>query len=125
MESNCKIWIHGPGNFMVDGYIDDEGATFILIPGHGGRSAMSFSTLIWPLGYTIYPGWFMKNYRVTVYEVHSFDIDVEAENEDQAIEKANEVIEEETPIAEYSHTLPAYEWSINEYWKGDSNGLFL
>jgi hypothetical protein len=57
----------------------------------------------------------MKNYRVTVYEVHSFDIDVEAENEDQAIEKANEVTEEETPIAEYSHTLPTDEWSVNEY----------
>jgi hypothetical protein len=57
----------------------------------------------------------MKSYRVTVYEVHSFDIDVEAENEDQAIEKANEVIEEETPIGEYSHTLPTDEWSVNEY----------
>jgi hypothetical protein len=57
----------------------------------------------------------MKNYRVRVYEVHSFDIDVEAENEDQAIEKANEVIEEETPIGEYSYTLPTDEWSINEY----------
>lgn len=57
----------------------------------------------------------MKNYRVTVYEVYSYDIDVEAENEDQAIEKANEVIEEETPIGEYSYTLPTDEWSVNEY----------
>lgn len=57
----------------------------------------------------------MKNYRVTVYEVYSYDIDVEAENEDQAIEKANEVIEEEAPTVEYSYTLPTDEWSINEY----------
>ena len=57
----------------------------------------------------------MKNYRVTVYEVYSYDIDVEAESEDQAIDKANEVIEEEAPIGEYSHTLPTCEWSVNEY----------
>ena len=57
----------------------------------------------------------MKNYRVTVYEVYSYDIDVEAESEDQAIDKANEVIEEETPTGEYSYTLPADEWSVNEY----------
>ena len=57
----------------------------------------------------------MKNYRVTVYEVYSYDIDVEAENKDQAIEKANEVIEEEAPTVEYSYTLPTDEWSINEY----------
>ena len=55
MESNCKIWIH-KANFMMDGYIDDECRAFILVPGHGGRSAMSFSTLIWSFGYTIYPG---------------------------------------------------------------------
>lgn len=57
----------------------------------------------------------MKNYRVTVYEIYSYDLDVEAENEDQAIDKANEIIEEEAPIGEYSHTLPTCEWSVNEY----------
>lgn len=57
----------------------------------------------------------MKSYRVTVYEVYSYDIDVEAESEDQAIDKANEVIEEESPTGEYSYTLPADEWSVNEY----------
>jgi hypothetical protein len=57
----------------------------------------------------------VKNYRVTVYEVYSYDIDVEAESESQAIDKANEVIEEETPSGEYSHTLPTDEWSVNEY----------
>lgn len=57
----------------------------------------------------------MKNYRVTVYEVYSYDIDVNAEDEDQAIEKANDVIASDTPIGEYSHTLPTDEWSVNEY----------
>jgi hypothetical protein len=57
----------------------------------------------------------VKNYRVTVYEVYSYDIDVEAESESQAIDKANEIIEEETPSGEYSHTLPTDEWSVNEY----------
>jgi hypothetical protein len=56
MESNCKIWIHGPNGFMMNEHIDDEGETFILIPAHGGHSAESFNILIWPLGYTIYPG---------------------------------------------------------------------
>ena len=56
----------------------------------------------------------MKNYRVRVYEVHSFDIDVEAENEDQAIEKANEVIEAEAPIGEYYCTKDPEYWDVLE-----------
>ena len=54
MESNCKVWIHG-ANFMMDGYINDECQTFILVPGHGGRSAMPINAYIFK-GYTIYPG---------------------------------------------------------------------
>lgn len=56
----------------------------------------------------------MKNYVVTVYEVHSIDIDVEAENEDQAREKANDIICEDTLIAEYAYTMETSEWPVLE-----------
>jgi len=54
MEPNCKIWIH-VANFMMDGYVDQEGQAFILVPGHGGRSAMQINAHMFE-GYTIYPG---------------------------------------------------------------------
>jgi hypothetical protein len=57
----------------------------------------------------------MKKYVVTVYEVHSIDIDVEAEDEDQAREKANDIMcEEDTLITEYDHTMDVEDWPVLE-----------
>jgi hypothetical protein len=54
----------------------------------------------------------MKKYIVTVYEVHSLDIEVEAENEEDAKDKANEVIEAESPIGEYYCTRGTDYWDV-------------
>ena len=54
----------------------------------------------------------MKKYIVTVYEVHSLDIEVEAENEQDAKDKANEVIEEEAPIGKYYCTKDTEYWDV-------------
>jgi len=54
----------------------------------------------------------MKKYVVTVYEVHSVDIEVEAHNEEEARDKANEVIEAEAPIGEYYCTKDPEYWDV-------------
>jgi hypothetical protein len=54
----------------------------------------------------------MKKYIVTVYEVHSVDIEVEAENKEDAKNKANEVIEAEAPIGEYYCTKDTEYWDV-------------
>jgi len=54
----------------------------------------------------------MKKYIVTVYEVHSVDIEVEAENKEDAKNKANEVIEAEAPIGEYYCTKDPEYWDV-------------
>jgi hypothetical protein len=56
----------------------------------------------------------MKKYVVTVYEVHSIDIDVEAEDEDQAREKANDIMCDDTLITEYDHTMDVEDWPVLE-----------
>lgn len=55
MEANCKLWIHG-ANFMMDGYIDNDNMVYLLVPGHGGRSALPILASIAVRGFTIYPG---------------------------------------------------------------------
>ena len=56
----------------------------------------------------------MKKYVVTVYEIHSLDIEVDAENEEDAKDKANEVIEAESPIGEYYCTRGTDYWEVLE-----------
>jgi hypothetical protein len=58
----------------------------------------------------------MKKFMVTVKEVYTREIEVEAESKEEAIEKANDVIEEgEDEInLEYSHTLDTDEWTAEE-----------
>ena len=54
----------------------------------------------------------MNKYVVTVYEVHSVDIEDEAENKEDAKNKANEVIEAEAPIGEYYCTKDTEYWDV-------------
>lgn len=49
-----------------------------------------------------------------MYEVHSLDIEVDAENEEDAKDKANEVIEAESPIGEYYCTRGTDYWEVLE-----------
>jgi len=63
----------------------------------------------------------MKKFMVTVKEVYTREIEVEAESKEEAIEKANDVIEEgEDEInLEYSHTLDTDEWTAEEMEEGE------
>ena len=54
----------------------------------------------------------MKKYVVTVYELHSIDIEVEAENKEDAKDKANEIIEAEAIIGEYYCTRGTDHWDV-------------
>lgn len=58
----------------------------------------------------------MKQYDVTVYEVWGRTFSVNAENQEQAIEKANSLIESGDIDGEfeYSHTLDTELWYANE-----------
>jgi hypothetical protein len=56
----------------------------------------------------------MKKYVVTVYEVHSVDIEVEAHNEEHARDVANQRIEEYPYTVDYDHTMDAEEWPVLE-----------
>ena len=49
-----------------------------------------------------------------MYEVHSLDIEVDAENKEDAKDKANEVIEAESPIGEYYCTRGTDYWDVLE-----------
>ena len=56
----------------------------------------------------------MKKYLVTVYEVHSVDIEVEAENREDAIDVANAKIEEYPYTVEYNYTMNTEDWPVLE-----------
>ena len=58
----------------------------------------------------------MTKFNVIVKEVHTRTITVKADSKEEAIEKANNIIEEgEDDInLEYSHTLDTDEWDIEE-----------
>lgn len=58
----------------------------------------------------------MRKFNVIVKEVHTRTIEVEAETATEAIEKANNVIEEgENEInLEYSHTMDCSDWDVEE-----------
>ena len=56
----------------------------------------------------------MKKYLVTVYEIHSVDIEVEAKNEDHARSIANVKIEESPYTVEYERTYDIDNWDVLE-----------
>jgi hypothetical protein len=56
----------------------------------------------------------MKKYVVTVYEVHSVDIEVEAYNKEEARDLANEKIEQFPYTLEYDHTMNIKDWAVLE-----------
>jgi hypothetical protein len=56
----------------------------------------------------------MKKYVVTVYEVHSVDIEVEAYNKEEARDLANEKIEQLPYTVEYDHTMDVEDWAVLE-----------
>jgi hypothetical protein len=56
----------------------------------------------------------MKKYVVTVYEVHSVDIEVEAYNKEEARDLANEKIEQLPYTVEYDHTMDVEDWDVLE-----------
>ena len=56
----------------------------------------------------------MKKYIVTVYEVHSVDIEVEAYNKEEARDLANEKIEQFPYTVEYDHTMDVEDWAVLE-----------
>lgn len=58
----------------------------------------------------------MKNYQVKICEVYSTIVDVEAENEDEARQRANERLEnDDLGEGEYDYTLEPEEWQV---WEG-------
>jgi hypothetical protein len=56
----------------------------------------------------------MKKYLVTVYEIHSVDIEVEAMDEDEALDLANDKIEQYPYTVEYCSTKDPSEWHVIE-----------
>jgi capsular polysaccharide biosynthesis protein len=56
----------------------------------------------------------MKKYVVTVYEIHSIDIEVEAYNKEEARDLANEKIEQFPYTVEYDHTMDVEDWPVLE-----------
>ena len=56
----------------------------------------------------------MKRYIVTVYEVHSVDVEVYAGDEEQARDLANEKIEANPYNVEYDYTMDIEDWSVLE-----------
>ena len=56
----------------------------------------------------------MKKYVVTVYEVFSVDIEVEAYNKEEARDLANEKIEQLPYTVEYDHTMDVEDWPVLE-----------
>lgn len=55
----------------------------------------------------------MGKYLVEIREVHVISVMVEATNEDDAREKANELLQDgNTPEPEYSHTLDVEDWGV-------------
>jgi hypothetical protein len=52
----------------------------------------------------------MNKYVVAVYATYAVDIEVEAENEDEAKEKANDYIEENECEFEYYETQDVDQW---------------
>jgi hypothetical protein len=56
----------------------------------------------------------MNKYVVTVYEVHSVDIEVEAYNKEEARDLANEKIEQLPYTVEYNHTMDVEDWAVLE-----------
>jgi hypothetical protein len=58
----------------------------------------------------------MKKYIVGVKEVHIVSIEVEANSKEEALEKAEGMIEEvQNSQPEYSHTADPDEWTVVEY----------
>ena len=56
----------------------------------------------------------MNKYKVTIQEVHTMEIEVEAKNKDEAREIANTKISEgDIRNLEYSHTFDKDEWIVN------------
>lgn len=51
---------------------------------------------------------------MTVYEVHSVDIEVEAYNKEEARDLANEKIEQFPYTVEYDHTMDVEDWPVLE-----------
>ena len=56
----------------------------------------------------------MNKYVVTVYEVHSVDIEVEAYNKEEARDLANEKIGQFPYTVEYDHTMDVEDWPVLE-----------
>ena len=61
----------------------------------------------------------MNKYVVTVYEVHSVDIEVEAYNKEEARDLANEKIEQLPYTVEYDHTMNVEDWEVLELGEVD------
>lgn len=55
----------------------------------------------------------MKKFTVRVYEVHSFDVNVEADDEGGALEAANEYIQENEIDPTYDYTFETDKWVVN------------
>jgi len=53
-------------------------------------------------------------YNVTIYEVYSLNIEVDAENEHEAKEKASQLLAEGVAEGEiiYDHTMPLESWQV-------------
>lgn len=63
----------------------------------------------------------MAKFTVTIKEIHTGEIDVEAANEEEARAKVSDMLEEGNPLAtngewptEYSHTLDPDEWEVSK-----------
>lgn len=54
-------------------------------------------------------------YMVEIKEVHVAVVEVEAENEEEAKEKANDIIIEEDVQSNYSYTMDIEDWDVSPY----------
>ena len=59
----------------------------------------------------------MAQYRVNVEEIHIVTLFVEADSEDEAREKANDMIEDGAPDGEYSYTTAPDVWNVQKMGK--------
>lgn len=54
----------------------------------------------------------MNKYRVEIPEVHIVEVEVEAENEQQALEEAEKLLQSADLECYYSYTLEQDEWKV-------------
>jgi len=62
-----------------------------------------------------YPQLVERDYLVTIYEVHDGTVIVKAISEEDAKQKAADVIAESEIETIYSHTMDPAEWVVQEY----------